>query len=120
MAIKDKLKELEDVKGFLGAGVFTPDGELIEGNAEISGLRMEVIGSLLNDVLLTAKEMTEKAGFGETDFIQINSDLGLLLARSTESEALSYHTVLFLKPDGNVAMGKMKLKAVAEELKEEF
>ncbi len=120
MAIKDKLKELEDVKGFLGAGVFTPSGELIEGNAEISGLRMEVIGSLLNDVLLVAQEMTEKAGFGHSDFIQINSDMGLLLARSTDSGPVKFHTVLFLKPDGNIAMGKMKLEAVSEELKEEF
>ncbi len=120
MAIHDKLKAFEDVKGFLGAAVFSPEGELLEGNAEISGLTMEVIGSLLNDVLLEAQEMTEKSGFGHADFIQINSDAGMMLAKCHNEAGKHYHTVLFLKPDGNIAMAKMKMKAVVEALKEEF
>ncbi len=120
MAIIEKLKELEDVRGYLGSGVFSPSGELIEGTAEISGLKMEVIGSLLNDVLLEAQEMTEKAGFGHSDFIQIDSDMGIMLARSTKTPNAHFHTVLFLKPDGNVAMAKMKLSNVCEALVEEF
>ncbi len=120
MAISEKLKALEDVRGFVGAGVFTPSGEMLDGNAEISGLKMEVIGSLLNDVLLEAQEMTEKAGFGHSDFIQINSDMGMMLAKCTKVGDIHFHTVIFLKSDGNVAMAKMKLTSVCEALVEEF
>ncbi len=120
MAISEKLKALEDVKGYLGAGVFSPNGELIEGTAEVSGITMEVIGSLLNDVLLEAQQMTEKAGFGTSNFIQIDSDAGIMIARSYNKDGKHYHTVMFLKPDGNIAMAKMKFKTVTEALAEEF
>jgi len=120
MAIKDKLAMFEDVKGYIGSGVFSPEGEMIEGTTEISGIQQEILGSLLNDVLLAAREMTEKGGFGKADFVQINSDMGLLLAKCVNTGDKHYHVTLFLKPDGNVAMAKMKLKSVSEALLEEF
>lgn len=121
MAIKDKLAGFEEVKGYLGCGVFSPEGEMIEGTSQISGLHQEVLGSLLNDVLLAAQEMTDKGGFGHSDFIQINSDMGVLLAKCNGNvDGKHYHVTLFLKPDGNVAMGKMKLKATTEALAEDF
>lgn len=101
--------------------MFTPEGEMLEGTSQISGLHQEVLGSLLNDVLLAAQTMTDKGGFGKSDFIQINSDMGMLLAKCNgNAEGKHYHVTLFLKPEGNVAMGKMKLKAVVDALAEEF
>ncbi|NOY23836.1 MAG: hypothetical protein GXO70_10060 [Acidobacteria bacterium] len=121
MAIKEKLAAFEEVKGYLGCGVFTAEGEMLEGTAQISGLHQEILGSLLNDVLLAAQEMTDKGGFGHSDFIQINSDMGTLLAKCNGNvDGKHYHVTLFLKPDGNVAMGKMKIKSVTEALSEEF
>ena len=120
MAILEKLKAFEDVKGYLGAGLFSPEGELIDGTSDISGLKMELIGTLLNDVLLEAQEMTEKAGFGASNFIQVNSDMGMLFAKCFNSNGKHFHTVLFVKPEGNVAMAKMKLQSVVDSLVEEF
>ncbi len=120
MAINEKLKALHDVKGFIGAGVFSPDGEFVDGDTEISGLRMEVLGSLLNDVLVGAQQMAKDSGFGHADFIQINSDAGMMLAKSYDKDGKHFHTVMFLKPDGNIAMAKMKLNSVVEALAEEF
>ncbi len=120
MAINEKLRALHDVKGFIGAGVFSPNGEFIDGDAEVSGLRMEVLGSVLNDVLLGAQQMTVDSGFGMADFIQIDSDAGIMIARAYNKDGKHYHTVMFLKPDGNIAMAKMKFKTVTEALAEEF
>jgi len=120
MSIKDSLIQLEEVNGYLGAGVFTPQGELLEGVADISGIHFETAGSQVHDTLLSAQSMSKEAGFGVASTIQVDTELGIVFAKCFNEGGVHFHTVLVLKNDGNVAMAKLKLKKVVEAIKAEF
>lgn len=117
MAIDKILKFLEDVKGYLGAGVFTPQGELLEGVTDVSGIRFEEAGSLIHDSLNDSKKMAAEVGLGNLDMIQMYTDMGVIFANCYNDGTLHFHTVLIIKTDGNVAMAKLKLKKAVEALK---
>lgn len=120
VAVNEILKELTDVKGYLGAGVFTPQGELLEGTSEISGIHFEQAGSLIHDALSDAKRMTREIGFGNLDMLQFYSEMGIIFAVCFEEGGMHFHTILVIKTDGNIAMAKLKLKKVVDLLKLEF
>jgi hypothetical protein len=120
MAIKDHLKLFGDVGGYLGSGVFTPQGEMLEGTTEISGIHFETAGSMIHDMLLNAKKVSETSGFGNCDMLQLDTEMGIILAKCFNDGKIHFHTVLVIKKDGNVAMAKMILKKVVELLKPEF
>lgn len=121
MAIKETLSTLKDVSGYLGAGVFTPQGELLEGEADASGVHFETSGSMIHDTLLNAQKMSDAAGFGKADMIQVDTEAGLLFCKCFNDNASKhFHTILVLKKDGNVAMAKMKLNKAVSNLVAEF
>jgi len=120
MAIKDHLKVFSEVGGYLGAGVFTPQGEMIEGSTEISGIHFETAGSMIHDLLLNAQKMAESSGFGKSDMIQVDTEMGMILCKCFNDGKKHFHTILVIKKDGNVAMAKINLKKVVELLKPEF
>ncbi len=117
MAIKEVLKVLEDVNGYLGSGVFTPQGEMLEGSIEVSGITFETAGSLIHDTLKNSKKLAKDAGFGNLSMIQLYTEMGVVFAVCFNEGKLHFHTVLILKTDGNIAMAKMKLSNVVEALK---
>lgn len=117
MPIAKVLNFLKDVSGYLGAGVFTPQGEMLEGTADISGIHFEEAGSLIHDTLKDAKDMAKQVGFGDLDMIQLYTQMGIILAICYIDDKLHFHTILVIKTDGNVAMAKMKLKKAVEALK---
>ena len=82
MAIDKILKFLEDINGYLGAGVFTPQGELLEGVADVSGIRFEEAGSLIHDSLNDSKKMAAEVGLGNLDIFMYRYMLVLLNAYS--------------------------------------
>ena len=118
MAIIDILNTLKEVNGYLGAGVFTPQGEMLEGVADISGIHFEEAGSLIHDTLKDAKSMAKHVGFGVLDMIQLYTELGIIFAICHQDDSHHFHTILVIKNDGNVAMAKIKLKKVVTALKE--
>lgn len=117
MAIKEVLKVLEDVNGYLGSGVFTPQGEMLEGSTEVSGISFEQSGSLIHDMLNNAKGLINEAGFGNMHMLQIYTDMGIVFAVCHVNGDLHFHTILVLNNTGNVAMGKIKLEKVVQALK---
>jgi len=120
MDLKKHLEALSKIKGYLGSGVFTSTGELLEGTSMISGIHQELAGAAINDTLLHAQEMTEDIGMGRADFLQIDSGMGVVLTRCYNIGDTHFHTILYLKKDGNVAMGKLLLKKAIEGLAGEF
>jgi hypothetical protein len=52
--------------------------------------------------------------------IQLDTEMGIILAKCFNDGKIHFHTVLVIKKDGNVAMAKMKLKKVVDLLKPEF
>ena len=120
MDLKRHLEGLSKVKGYLGSGVFTNTGELLEGTSMISGIHQELAGAAVNDTLLHAQEMTKDVGMGRADFLQIDSDMGIIFTRCHNVGDVHFHTVVYLKKDGNVAMGKLLMKKAIEGLAKEF
>ncbi|MBN2693773.1 hypothetical protein JXR93_03840 [bacterium] len=121
MDLKRHLEPLSRINGYLGAGVFTPTGELLEGTSMISGIHHELAGAAINDTLLHAQEMTQSIGMGNTSFIQIDSDMGIVLARSYNNrQDKHFHTVLYVRKDGNIAMAKLMLQKAVDGLAGEF
>jgi len=120
MAIQESLKILEEVNGYLGAGIFTPQGEILEGSTEISGIHFEEAGSLVHDTLNNSKAMAKEVGFGKLDLIQLYSEMGIILAKCYNDGNTHFHTILVIKNDGNVAMAKLKLEKVVNLIKEEL
>jgi predicted regulator of Ras-like GTPase activity (Roadblock/LC7/MglB family) len=118
MPIVKILNFLKEVNGYLGAGVFTPQGEMLEGVTEISGIKFEEAGSVIHDSLKDAKEVVKQIGFGNLDMIQLYTEMGIIFAVCYADKKLHYHTILIIKNDGNVAMAKIKLKKAVEALKE--
>ena len=118
--IKQKLAQLRDISGYLAAGVFTPQGELLDGESEISGIDFKLAGSLVNDNMLNARAMTLEAGLGETSMIQLDTHVGCVFCKCYNDGKRHFHTVLLIKNDGNVAMAKVKLVKTVEELVNEF
>jgi CheY-like chemotaxis protein/predicted regulator of Ras-like GTPase activity (Roadblock/LC7/MglB family) len=120
LPINEILKTLTEVKGYLGAGVFTPQGELLEGTTDISGIHFEQAGSLIHDALSDSKKMTKEIGFGNLDMLQLYTEMGVVFAICFDDGNMHFHTILVIKSDGNVAMAKLKLKKVVEALKAIF
>lgn len=117
MAIEEILKTLTEVKGYLGAGVFTPQGEILGGSTEISGIHFEEAGSVIHDTLSNSKTMAKNVGFGILDMIQLYSEIGIIFAKCYNDGKLHFHTILVIKTDGNVAMAKLKLNKTVDALK---
>jgi len=117
MVIKEILAVLEDVSGYMGSGVFTPQGEMLDGSSEVSGISFEQSGSLIHDILNKSKSLTGEAGFGDMHMIQMYTEMGIIFAVCSEENDQHFHTILVINNNGNVAMGKLKLEKVVTALK---
>jgi len=115
--ISEILDMLSDVNGYLGAGVFSPQGELLEGTTEISGIHFEQAGSLIHDALTDSKKMCREIGFGNLEMLLMYTEIGIIFAVCSDDGKMHFHTILIIKTDGNIAMAKLKMKKVVDALK---
>lgn len=126
--VEDSLAKLSDIDGFMAAGIFTPNGEMA---AEVnnSGLKLAEIGSLANDVLLKAQKATDVMNVGRGNVVHVEAPQAHVFARClnentdfSQSEAgkAHVHMVMLLSKDGNMAMGKMKMESVIQEIASTF
>ena len=123
MNLKQYLERLTSVKGFLGIAVFTPDGEALEAIRSPSieaGINKEFAGALINNTLLIAQDMARDIGLGRINFLQIDTLKGTVIIKCYNVSDIHFHTILFLKKDGNIAMGKLLLQKAIEGLAQEF
>lgn len=126
--VKEILAKFKGIEGFMAAGIFTPQGEQVE---EINPAEINIaeLGSLANDVLLKAQKATDIMGVGRGQLVHIEAPKAHVLARclneSTDYAATTagrahVHMVVVLDQEGNLAMTKMKLASIIQEVAEEF
>lgn len=120
MSILKKLELFRGLNGYLGAGVFKPDGTMIRGTTEVSGVSFEIAGTLFHDAYLITDNRSKEAGFGKADMIQVNTATGIVFAKCYRDENTHFHTILVVRNGSNIAMAKMTLSKVMEELKSEL
>lgn len=108
--------------------VFTPNGEMAV-QVNTSGLKLAEIGSMANDVLLKAQKATEVMNVGRGHVVHIEAPSAHIIARCyNEAEKFDenqagkahIHMVMLINSDGNLAMAKIKMESVMEEVAEFF
>lgn len=126
--LEDALGRLRDIEGFIGAGVYTPNGEMA-ANINTSNMKLAEIGSLANDVLLKAQKATDIMNVGRGQVVHIEAPNAHIIARclnenqdysQTQSGKAHVHMVMLLSKDANLAMGKIKLESVINDVVEVF
>lgn len=122
-ALDETMAKLAEVEGFMAVGIFTPNGEMA-AQLNKSGLKLEEIGSLANEVLLKAQKATELMDVGRGQLVHVEAPKAHIIARclnentdftATEAGKAHLHMVLILAKDGNLAMAKMKLASIIQE-----
>jgi CheY-like chemotaxis protein/predicted regulator of Ras-like GTPase activity (Roadblock/LC7/MglB family) len=122
--IKEILEKFKSVDGFQAVGVFSPQGELV-AEVNTSGHKLSELGALANDVLLKAQKTTEIMGVGRGNMVHIQAPKAQIVTRclneatdfsATNSGRAHIHMVLVIEAEGSLAMGKMKMDAVIQEL----
>ena len=126
--IKEVLEKFKVVDGFQAVGAFSPNGEMV-AECNVAGIKLGELGALANDVLLKAQKTTEIMNVGRGQMVHVEAPKAHVICRclneatdfsSTASGRAHVHMVLILGTEGNVAMGKMKMNAVIQELAEFF
>lgn len=120
MSILKKLENFRQLDGYLGAGVFSSDGIMLAGMTEVSGVNFEIAGKLFHDAFLFTNNNSREAGFGRIDTLQVEAELGVVLAKCCSGGEDSFHTIVVVSNETNLAMAKMLLNKVAESLKPDF
>ncbi|MCP4902771.1 MAG: response regulator [bacterium] len=128
MSVKDLLVDFEEVQGFQGVAVFTPQGEMIESVAK-GKMDIKTVGTYANNALLNAQKATDQMGVGRGNLMQIRAPQAVVLMRclneatdfaATKEGKAHFHTVVVLDPEGNTGMASMFLDKVAAGIAEEL
>jgi roadblock/LC7 domain-containing protein len=119
-AINEKIAILKEVSGYICAGIFTADGEMLGGDVKAAGIDIKMVGSLVHDALLNTQAKAREAGFGEAHTIQVDTLSGYIFCKCYNDGTRHFHTVLILNNTGNVALAKVKLQKAVRELAGEF
>jgi len=123
--MQEKLETLKKINGFLAAGLFSPDGELIAEVNVSQTMKLAEVGALANDVLLKSQEETDIMGVGRGSFIHIVAPKANILMRclnentdfrSNEVGRAHVHMMVVLEAEGNIALAKMQLEKVLLDL----
>jgi predicted regulator of Ras-like GTPase activity (Roadblock/LC7/MglB family) len=122
------LEKFKTVEGFQAAGAFSPQGEMVT-SVNPAGIKLDELGALANDVLLKAQKATEIMNVGRGQLVHVEAPKAHVLARclneatdfaATASGRAHVHMVVILEKEANVAMAKMKLDGIIQEIADFF
>jgi len=128
MAAMDKLKELAQLDGFAGCGLFTPTGEAL-AVLEAPGVSLKEVGVLANNVLMNAQKASLEMGTGRGQQVHVEAEHAHILVRCLNEGTdplrslpgkAHIHLVLILKEDAAIGMAKLKINSVIAKLAEDF
>ena len=123
-AMEDVIGKLKDIDGFIAAGAFASNGEMLSQVAN-SGVSLAELGALANDVLLKAQNSTDIMGVGRGNQVHIEAPKANILVRclnentdfaANEPGRAHVHMVLLLEKEGNVGLAKLRLNSVVQEV----
>ncbi|WP_243304591.1 response regulator [Geothrix oryzisoli] len=128
MAAADKLKELAQIDGFAGCGLFTPTGEAL-AMLGAEGVNLKDIGVLANNVLMNAQKASLDMGTGRGQQVHVEAEHAHILVRClnegtdplrSQPGKAHIHLVLILKSDSSIGMAKLKINSVIAKLADDF
>ncbi len=127
MAIKDLLTEFESIEGFRGVGVFSAQGEMLDGIAK-SDLDIKTVGTFANNALLNAQKATDAMGVGRGNMMTLRAPEATVMMRclneatdfaATKAGKAHFHTVVVMAPESNTGMAAMVLDKVVTKIADE-
>ena len=127
MAIKDLLTEFESIEGFRGVGVFSSQGEMLDGIAK-SDLDIKTVGTFANNALLNAQKATDAMGVGRGNMMTLRAPEATVMMRclneatdfaATKAGKAHFHTVVVMAPESNTGMAAMVLDKVVTKIADE-
>ncbi len=119
------LEKMRDVIGFRTVGVFSPQGEMI-AEANATDQETAELGALANEALMKAQKATEAMGLGRGRMVHIETRTAQVVTRCFNEPEESgeggahIHMLLILDRKCNLAMAKMKMESVLQELAPAF
>ena len=120
MSILKNLEILKKIQGYLGASVYTPEGKMLAGVTEVSGLNFEIAGSLFHDAFLILENKSKESGFGKVDMFRVNTEMGIVFLKCFREGNVHFHTIMVIKHDANVAVAELMLENALKVIKKEF
>lgn len=127
MAIRDHLNEFQSIEGFLGAAVFSAQGDMLDGFSN-GKMDIKAVGMFANNALLNAQKATDQMGVGRGNLMQIRAPQATVVMRclneatdfaATATGKAHFHTVVVMSPEGNVGMATMLLDRAVGKIAEE-
>lgn len=119
MELLKKLEMFKQINGYLGSGLFSPEGKMIGGVTDVSGISFEIAGTLFHNAYLFTNNNSREAGFGYVDQFQIDTEIGIVLGKRVREGDLHFHTILVVKRTANLAMSKFLLNKVCDLITDE-
>ncbi|CAK8724366.1 hypothetical protein GMJAKD_13960 [Candidatus Electrothrix aarhusensis] len=128
MKPQEKLSRLAKIDGFAGAAVLTPDGRVLL-KCEPTGINIELISALTNNVLRTAEKASRDMGFGRSHFTFMHTEKALILTRclnegknplGPDPGKCHIHLVLIIENPSSFGIAKLEISNVIESLADDF
>lgn len=112
MATEEILKPLLEIEGYIAAIIFDRNGEVLaEHNA--SKYQINVIKDNLKLIIDATVKAVEKAGLGNCQFVQINSESGIVAATLPAENKTA--AGILLEAKSNIGLAKLALTKAAEQ-----
>ena len=121
--MRKELEKLESVDGFMAAGVFNREGELVAQQSQAKKAKPSEVCGVISGALAKCCKLVAVLGVGQAQFLNVIAPQANILAVCLPGETLFAadgdngivgHIMLILGPGGNTALGKIKLDSVAK------
>jgi len=121
---QSQLGKLREIDGFSAVGIFSPSGELVEALG-MDSQNLAELGAVANEILLKSKKAGVKMGVGRSDLVHIQAAKAHVLIKCLDETVDSpdttlgrthIHVVLVIAPSGNLALAKIKLDSLIQEI----
>ncbi|XCN71542.1 MAG: hypothetical protein Q3M24_14605 [Candidatus Electrothrix aestuarii] len=128
MKIQEKLCQLAEIDGFVGAAVLTPNGRILQ-KCDPSDIDIELIAFLANNVLRTAEKASRDMGLGRSHLTFMHTEKALVLARclneghnplGAEPGKCHIHLILLIDNPNSFGIARIEIGNVVELLAEDF
>jgi len=116
--ITAELGKLLSLNGCAGAGIFSPEGEMLMGTPEFKVIPFDRSGGNIQDMLSDARSLSARVGYGQVQMVEVHTEAGIILVTcsSRDDHRKYFYTVLALNTESSLALARIKLKKVADAL----
>lgn len=127
VAIQDKLKDLSNLDGFAGVGVFSPNGESISIVGNTNQFPLQKVGAIVSTVLTNAQKACEEMEAGREQMVHLATGNAHVLVKDfNESVHPKFaagrpqpYLVLVLTSDSSIGLAKMRMASIMTKLADE-